>query len=463
MSELSSPAVETGTQEQSAANVPAAARAERVWPRRASRGWRHALLRRMLANGDAGHFAWSLVYLPAWIVVAKLFGLYDRDGRSLRHLTVDEAPQIVLWALIGTSGLSLFLELTPAGWPDASTAVISGLTAAVSVFLLRVLARWLWRALTPRERVAIIGTVSAADAFRRKLELFPDVHATIMAVHEPREIDEIGRDPAALATADRLCFAPATLDDQQLRTILEIARAAGLKLSLIPPCPGAFGTAVQLNHLAELPVFEYNTGDLSRSTLFLKRTLDVVVSIVALVLMAPLFALIAIAIKLDSRGSVIFSQSRAGVRGRVYRLYKFRSMVRDAEEQLPGLVSFEELVELRLKLPNDPRVTRVGRFLRRWSLDELPQLINVLRADMSLVGPRPEQLPVVERYAPEQRVRLDVRPGITGPMQVFGRGETTWEERLTLERDYVENLSLSRDLRILGLTLAAVVRGKGAF
>jgi lipopolysaccharide/colanic/teichoic acid biosynthesis glycosyltransferase len=121
-----------------------------------------------------------------------------------------------------------------------------------------------------------------------------------------------------------------------------------------------------------------------------------------------------------------------------------------------------ELAEPVFKLERDPRRTRVGRWLRRWSLDELPQLIDVLRGAMSLVGPRPEQVDLVERYTPEQRLRLLVKPGLTGPMQVYGRGALGLEERLRVEEDYIENLSIGRDLRILGMTVAAVFSGKGA-
>jgi lipopolysaccharide/colanic/teichoic acid biosynthesis glycosyltransferase len=144
-------------------------------------------------------------------------------------------------------------------------------------------------------------------------------------------------------------------------------------------------------------------------------------------------------------------------------MYKLRTMVPDAEQLLPELVSFDDLEEPVFKLHDDPRVTRVGRVLRRLSLDELPQLFNVLKGDMSLVGPRPEQVELVERYTPEQRFRLTVKPGITGPMQVFGRGELSFEERLGVERDYIENLSVSRDLRFLALTLPAVLTRRGAF
>ena len=157
------------------------------------------------------------------------------------------------------------------------------------------------------------------------------------------------------------------------------------------------------------------------------------------------------------------SRARAGQHGRPFRMLKFRTMVADAEARLPQLVPFESLRDPMFKLRDDPRVTRMGRILRRTSLDELPQLVNVLLGQMSLVGPRPEQLDLVERYRPEHRFRLEVKPGLTGPMQVFGRGQLTFEERLAVEREYIENLSIGRDLRILALTAAAVFSGKGAF
>jgi lipopolysaccharide/colanic/teichoic acid biosynthesis glycosyltransferase len=160
---------------------------------------------------------------------------------------------------------------------------------------------------------------------------------------------------------------------------------------------------------------------------------------------------------------VIFTQLRAGAGGRPFRMYKLRTMSANAEESLSEIVRLEDLREPMFKLRNDPRVTRVGRLLRRFSLDELPQLVNVLRGEMSIVGPRPEQIELVERYAPEHRFRLEVKPGMTGPMQVFGRGELSFGERLAVELDYVENMSLGRDLRILFQTVPAIIRGTGAF
>jgi lipopolysaccharide/colanic/teichoic acid biosynthesis glycosyltransferase len=138
-------------------------------------------------------------------------------------------------------------------------------------------------------------------------------------------------------------------------------------------------------------------------------------------------------------------------------------MVRGAEAMLPELVSIDDLADPMFKIKSDPRVTRVGRFLRRTSLDELPQLLNVLRGEMSIVGPRPELIDLVERYSPEHEVRLRVKPGITGPWQIYGRSELTFDEVLAVEREYVENLSLARDLRIVLMTLPAVFGRRGAF
>jgi lipopolysaccharide/colanic/teichoic acid biosynthesis glycosyltransferase len=159
----------------------------------------------------------------------------------------------------------------------------------------------------------------------------------------------------------------------------------------------------------------------------------------------------------------LFRQRRAGLDGRPFVMLKLRTMVRDAEARLPDLVELEALAEPVFKFEHDPRVTRVGRWLRRWSLDELPQLVNVLRGEMSLVGPRPEQVDLVDRYSEEERDRLRVKPGVTGPMQVYGRGRLGLDERVAVEREYIENLTIGRDLRILGLTLPAILTRRGAF
>jgi exopolysaccharide biosynthesis polyprenyl glycosylphosphotransferase len=448
--------------------------------RRIFRGpwWRDSLLRRLLALADlltalivslaigvvsgAEEALYSLLALPMWILLAKLQGLYDRDQRALRRLTVDEVPRLLLWTATGIAGVALVLALAPPGPLGVAAAVEVWVLALLTAPLLRTGARVGWRRLTPPERTLIVGRGPLAEATRRKLQLFSDMHLRI--TEEPaRCVDDVLARQELLRGFDRVIVAEQTNEERAIETLIAACRREQIKLSLVPPIRGMFGTAVQLDHVADLPVVQYNTWDVPRSTLLLKRCLDTAVSLVALTLLAPLFLIIAAAIRLDSRGPMIFAQTRAGLGGRPFRMFKFRTMVSNAEALLPRLVPFETLEEPMFKLRDDPRVTRAGRLLRRASLDELPQLVNVLKGEMSLVGPRPEQIELVARYAPEERFRLAVKPGLTGPMQVFGRGELTFEERLAVERDYIENLSIGRDLRVLAMTLATVVNGKGAF
>jgi exopolysaccharide biosynthesis polyprenyl glycosylphosphotransferase len=333
-----------------------------------------------------------------------------------------------------------------------------------AAFALRTVVRLAWRKLMPPERAVVLGEGELANAIRRKLALFPDIH--IQPVDAPGCSPlELMKEPHRLVelNLNRIIVASSAIDEKLIAELVSLCRRSRIKLSLVPPAQGIFGSAVRLAHIADLPILEYNTWDVSRSTLFLKRVLDLALSVLALLFLAPLFAAIALAIVLDSPGRVVFCQMRAGVAGRPFRMFKFRTMVVDAEAQLASLISLEELGEPVFKLQQDPRVTKIGRVLRRASLDELPQLLNVLKGDMSLVGPRPEQVELVERYTSSQCFRLAVKPGLTGPMQVYGRGFLTFEERLAVERDYIENLSVLHDLRILALTISAVITGRGAF
>ncbi len=195
---------------------------------------------------------------------------------------------------------------------------------------------------------------------------------------------------------------------------------------------------------------------------WIKRTMDLIGALLGLVVLAVLFPFIAIAIKLDSPGPVFFVQERVGENGRCFRMVKFRSMVADAEERLSELVDLDALPDPVFKIKDDPRVTRVGRFLRRTSLDELPQVWNVFKGEMSLVGPRPEELRMVQRYNDWHRRRLAVKPGLTGPMQINGRGDLPLDERVKLEVDYIEHYSVWRDIQILAKTIPSVILGKGA-
>lgn len=196
---------------------------------------------------------------------------------------------------------------------------------------------------------------------------------------------------------------------------------------------------------------------------FVKRHLDRVLAVGALVLLSPVLLLLAAAIRLDSPGSAFFRQERVGRDERSFRIWKFRTMTVDAEQRLGGLVAANEASGLLFKMREDPRITRLGRWLRRTSLDELPQLINVARGQMSLVGPRPALPAEVARYPPDVRHRLVMHPGMTGLWQVSGRSTLPWEEAVRLDQEYVDNWSLVLDLRILVRTIRAVARRQGAF
>jgi lipopolysaccharide/colanic/teichoic acid biosynthesis glycosyltransferase/glycosyltransferase involved in cell wall biosynthesis len=191
----------------------------------------------------------------------------------------------------------------------------------------------------------------------------------------------------------------------------------------------------------------------------IKRLLDVIGAGIGLILSAPIIALAALAIRLESHGPVIFRQPRAGEFGKPFTIFKLRSMVDGADRMVPEMLSMCNLKGPAFKIPNDPRVTRVGRILRRWSLDELPQFWNVLRGEMSLVGPRPEVMHIVDRYTDEQRQRLMVKPGLTGPVQINGGG-LDFDQRFQLELDYLRHYTLMEDTKILLKTFSAILSGE---
>jgi exopolysaccharide biosynthesis polyprenyl glycosylphosphotransferase len=457
--------------------------------------WKDVLLRRLIAAADvvavlAGGLAVGLIAehglasalwwagsLPLWIFVGKLHGLYDQDHVRVRHLTSDELPALFHWATVSAAAVTLILALGPAAL-STGAAFAGWAVVLVAAVLLRLAARMTWRRMVPAERGVVIGEGQLADALARKLALEPGHHLALVASVVPGGPEDTAADTPSDTTlgplpeladtlhrerAERVVLAMADLDETTLARVVATCRALGVKLSVAPPLRAMLGTAVTLSHLAELPLIEFKTWDPSRSTAFLKRSFDVTLSAASLLVLSPLLAVIAVLIRLDSPGPALFRQPRAGERGVPFEVLKFRTMVKDAEERLEEVVRLDELPEPSFKLRSDPRVTRVGRFLRRTSVDELPQLINVLRGEMSLVGPRPEQLRLVERYGPEIRFRLEMRPGITGPMQVHGRSELTFQEWVAVEREYMENYSLQKDVKILLATPLAVLRRKGAF
>ncbi|MFL5780923.1 MAG: sugar transferase [Thermoleophilaceae bacterium] len=421
---------------------------------------------------------WIATLAPAWLLLAKLRGLYDRDHVRLRHTTLDESSALFHWVALCATGTGLVLVALPGSLLTVGGALAMGATAFWTAFVLRALARVLWRRIVPPERGLIVGSGTLAEGFARKLALETGHHLALVGhvglASESRPAGDQGGEHRRVTLdewrgllesegVERVIVALHDLDEHTLSQVASDCRALGVKLSVAPPLRAMLGTAVDLHHLAELPLIEFRTWDTSRSSMMLKRIMDVVGSSVALLVLSPLLALIALAVRLDSRGPALFRQTRAGLNGDPFEMLKFRTMCADAQERLGEVVDVEALTQPAFKVKGDPRITRVGRVLRRTSLDELPQLLNVLRGEMSLVGPRPEEVWLVDRYGEADRFRLEMRPGITGPMQVHGRGELSFNERMSVEREYVENYSLRKDVKILCQTFATVVSGRGAF
>jgi exopolysaccharide biosynthesis polyprenyl glycosylphosphotransferase len=426
---------------------------------------------------DVGTLFWAVLFSPVWILVLKLHGLYDNDHRRIRHSTLDELPQLISASALGILALDGLLALSPAGPLAPWSAILVGVCALVGTFVLRALLRFAWHRFTGVASGVVVGPASAAQMVARRVATHPEARLRLVGFLAPAEAEEAAgaselprlgsiEDLSRVArkySIERVVVTAQEMSEPAAERLIEQCKAAGLGLTFLPQHFGLLGPGIELNRLAELPVLDFRFSDPSWSTLMLKRTLDLIVSVAMLTLLAPLLLAVAFLIFFDSGRPVLFRQRRAGKDGEPFTMLKFRTMVTDAEERLGELVDLEKLDEPMFKIPDDPRVTRVGRFLRRTSLDELPQLINVLRSDMSLVGPRPEEEAVVALYDERQRVRLEVKPGLTGPMQVYGRGDLTFEERLAMERDYLDNLSITGDLAILLRTPRAMVRGEGAY
>jgi exopolysaccharide biosynthesis polyprenyl glycosylphosphotransferase len=424
---------------------------------------------------------WALVTLPGWILIAKLEELYDADHPKIWHLTVDEAQGIFHWITLSVAATLFFIRALPDVTLTVDSAIALYGTALVAAFVLRAAARAIWRWIVPPERALVLGSGALADAVARKLALEPGHHLSVLELNTAAasaanggggrsaavQFEDLSKqDLKALVAesgAERIVLAMPELDETTLARVVSVCRSEGVKLSVMPPMRAMLGTAVRLSHIAELPVIEYGTWGTSWSSMAAKRAIDIALSALVLVILSPLMLVIALAVKLDSRGPALFKQLRAGRRARPFRILKFRTMCQDAEERISEVVPVDTLSEPMFKVRDDPRVTRVGRFLRRTSLDELPQLINVLRGEMSLVGPRPEEVWLVERYGETERFRLDMRPGLTGPMQVHGRGELNFQERMAVEREYVENYSLRKDMKILLRTVFTILKPKGAY
>lgn len=253
------------------------------------------------------------------------------------------------------------------------------------------------------------------------------------------------------------------IDGLALRRLAWALEASGTQLLVASALIDVAGPRTTIRAIAGLPLLHVEHAELGGTRRFVKGAFDKVVAVLILLAALPVMALVALAIRLDDGGPALFAQRRVGRDGLPFRMLKFRTMVEDAERLRPRLVESHGGTSVIFKMRDDPRITRVGRLLRKYSLDELPQLFNVLLGDMSLVGPRPPLPSEVERYGADVHRRLVVKPGLTGLWQISGRSDLEWEDAVRLDLRYVENWSLTLDLLILGKTAAAVLRGDGAY
>jgi exopolysaccharide biosynthesis polyprenyl glycosylphosphotransferase len=253
---------------------------------------------------------------------------------------------------------------------------------------------------------------------------------------------------------------------EQTLEVIRAVQEAYVQIDIVPRMFEVLGSSAQLHTIEGIPLVGLPIPHLSKSSRFLKRSFDLAGVIVGLVILAPVLAVVAVCIKLDSAGPVFFRQVRMGAGEKAFRVFKFRTMVEDAEMLKSKVAHLNMHLDddpRMFKIPSDPRVTRVGSFLRRTRIDELPQLLNVLRGEMSLVGPRPLILDEdrhIERWA---RRRLKLKPGITGLWQVLGASDIPFDEMTKLDYLYVTNWSLREDLRLIMLTLPALARARAAY
>jgi exopolysaccharide biosynthesis polyprenyl glycosylphosphotransferase len=269
-------------------------------------------------------------------------------------------------------------------------------------------------------------------------------------------IDNCGADAVAIS-------AGVQLHPQTIRHLGWELASRNVGLIMAPALTDIAGPRIHTQQVAGLPLIHVTTPALEGGQRVAKRLFDIAVSGFFILTLLPLMTVLAILVKLDSRGPILFSHERVGIKGRPFRMHKFRSMVVDAEERLAELADKNEGNGVLFKIRDDPRVTRIGKFLRKYSLDELPQLFNIFSGSMSLVGPRPPLPSEVAAYEHDVRRRLLVKPGLTGLWQVSGRSNLSWQDSVRLDLYYVENWSLAGDLVIMLRTIRAVFRSTGAY
>jgi exopolysaccharide biosynthesis polyprenyl glycosylphosphotransferase len=422
------------------------------------------------------------ITLPGWVFIARLYGLYSQDDQRTNHATTDEVASVFNMVTVCTWMFFACSWVTGVAHPQTSKLLLFWVFAAILVPLMRTTGRGIARRRPAFvQNTVIVGAGDVGQTIAEKLRRHPEYGVNVVGFidPEPMEQRESLSDLTILGPPDELEKIVREHDVE--RVVIAFSRVSHARvLSLIRSLKDAFvqvdivsryyelvSPSTGLSTIEGVPVLCLPPRALGTSARFLKRALDVLFSIVALVLMLPVFLVVTLVIFLDSPGPIFFRQPRVGIDGSTFRIIKFRTMVPEAEEMKEAVahMNFHASDDSRMfKIADDPRVTRVGRVLRRASLDELPQLWNVLRGEMSLVGPRPlipSEAVHVEDWG---RERLSLRPGMTGLWQVLGRSEIPFEEMVRLDYLYVTNWSLWHDLRLMCGTVPAMLKGgRGAY
>lgn len=427
---------------------------------------------------------YALPTLPAWAVLFKLYGLYDRDVKRISHTGIDDVPHLFHALVVGILLFWAYVKWVPGSRLLFAEAASFGTVGLVVLVALRSMARRIVVGRTGAERVLIAGAGPTSALLVRKIVQHPEYGLTPVGRiapigAAPEEIIEPAVGPATttsvplLGTAEdlerlvadgaleRVILCRADLETPEVLRMADVCHRYAIKVGIVPGATEAYGPSVELDEVEGVTVIGVNRPVLGRTSRWLKRGFDLIGSAAALLLAAPLMLVVALAIPLDSRGPVLYRQARIGRGGRHVMVNKFRTMAPGADRHREALMA-ESADPNWLHLDEDPRVTRLGALLRKTSIDELPQLWNVLTGEMSLVGPRP--LPEKEdaRIDGWARGRLDLTPGITGLWQVLGRTSIPFDEMVKLDYIYVTNWSVWMDIRLLLRTLPAVIRQRGA-
>ncbi len=413
----------------------------------------------------------TLALLPVILLLARTLGLYHKDEVRLRQTSLDDAPALFQLATLYALGVWVTRHATVAGGLSGAHVMTVLVAFFAGALCLRAVARGLARRVLSPERCLVVGEAGTAQRLARALGAAAQNAHVVASIecYSPRSerstFSELSQ--AANLTrvvdaeqVDRLLVAPRYPDIGHVLSLVHTAKSIGVRVSLVPFLGEIVGASAELESVGGVSMLGLTQLDLSRSARIIKRGMDLIGASVGLAVAAPLIALVAVLIKLDSRGPVLFRQVRTGREGVRFQILKFRTMVDGADSQKGQLSSLNEAVGL-FKIAADPRVTRMGRFIRKTSLDELPQLWNVIRGDMSLVGPRPliedEDAKVVGWF----RHRLRLQPGMTGPWQVLGSSRIPLEDMIRIDYLYVANWSLWGDIKILLQTIPYVLARRG--